>query len=219
MALARAKAASSELYKFDPSGQLDAEAALLVALTRWFASKEAIIADELPSDLVGQLVESGLNREAIAMMGRLVLAKPLTGRSRHGAPGAYDGMPATRRVASEEPEYRAQYLLASAKRLTAARDEGNYGGALVLERRYLDMHVAAGRGRRAAARAIDVLTEKNPRRLLVWHTKKDSRVDGRCASLEGRLFTPDNPPGGAYPGSVHPRCRCWATPWGGQLFV
>lgn len=219
MALARAKAAASDLYKFDASGQLDAETELLEALTRWFASKAAISAHELPDDLVGQMVGSGLNRDAVLTMGRLVLAKPLTGRSRHGAPSPYDGMPATRRVAAGEPEYRAQYLLASAKRLTASRDEGNYGGALVLERRYLDMHVAAGRGRRAAARAIDDLTEKNPHRLLVWHTKKDSRVDGRCASLEGRLFTPDSPPGGAYPGSVHPRCRCWATPWGGQLFV
>jgi SPP1 gp7 family putative phage head morphogenesis protein len=221
MAIARAKAASlpDELLKFDQSSQLAGETAVLAALAHWFGSRDAIAATELPDALVTQMVGMGLKRNVVQTVGRMVLNKPLSGRSRHGAPSPYEGMPATRRVATEEPEFRAAYLLAAAKRLTTALVDGNLVSALVKERRYLDMHVAAGRGRRAAARAVDEVSEKHPRRLLVWRTRQDSRVDPRCAMLEGRLFTPDNPPGGEYPGAVHPRCRCYATAWAGLLFV
>lgn len=214
MALARA-----ELLKVDQHHQLVAETALLTALTLWFGSKAAIKATELPDDLVTQLTDAGLDPQVVRTVGRMVLDKPLSGRSRHGAPSPFDGMLATRRVASEEPEMRARYLLAAAKRLTAALLGGTFEAALIMEQRYLRMHVQAGRGRRAAARAVDEVAEKHPNRLLIWHTKQDSRVDSRCAALEGLLFTVGNPPGGEYPGAVHPRCRCWATTWGGQLFV
>jgi hypothetical protein len=222
MALARARVSSplhDELFKFDQRSQLAAETALLAALTLWFGSRDAIAATELPGDLVAELTGAGLNRQVVTTVGQMVLDKPLSGRTRAGAPNPFDGMPAMRRVASEEPEFRAQYLLAASKRLTAAKAEGTYDTALLRERRYLEMHVAAGRGRRAAARAVDEVAEKNPRRLLVWRTMQDNRVDSRCAALEGLLFTVSNPPGGEYPGAVHPRCRCWATPWGGRLFV
>jgi SPP1 gp7 family putative phage head morphogenesis protein len=148
----------------------------------------------------------------------LLLDKPLSGRSRYGSPSAFDGMPALRRVATEEPEYRAAYLLAAARRLSAAKTRGDYANALDKERRYLDMHVKAGRGRRAAARKVDEVSEADGP-LLVWRTKGDNRVDQRCAMLEGRLFTAADPPDGVYPGAVHPRCRCWAVGWGGQLFT
>lgn len=214
MALARA-----ELLKVNQHHQLAGETALLAALTLWFGSKDAIAATELPDDLVTQLTEAGLNHQVVTTVGRMVLNKPLSGRSRYGAPSPFDGMLATRRVASEEPEMRAQYLLAAARRLSAALAGGTYAAALIMERRYLQMHVVVGRGRRAAARAVDAVAEKHPNRLLVWHTQQDTRVESRCAALEGRLFTVGNPPGGEYPGAVHPRCRCYATAWGGRLFV
>ncbi|HEX4395174.1 MAG TPA: hypothetical protein VH084_27120 [Mycobacterium sp.] len=220
MAVARAHVSSvaAELVKFDTASPLNDQSVAMYVLTSWFASKEAIAAVDLPEDVLEVLVSVGVNREAAIEIGKLILAKPLSGRSRYGTPSAFTGMGALRRVATEEPEYRAAYLLASARRLTEAKALGDYAHALEKERRYLDMHVAAGRGRRAAAKKVDDVSESEGP-LLVWRTRQDSRVDPRCAMLEGRLFTADNPPDGVYPGAVHPRCRCWAVGWGGQLFT
>lgn len=212
MALARV---GRQLNKFDRHNA--DEAAVLAELVTWFASKEAIAATELPERLIGVLVKFGLARRAVVQVGKMVLAKPLTGRSRHGSPRPFEGMPSTRRVASEEPEFRARYVLAATRRLTAAVAADEYEAVLARERHYLDLHVAAGRGRRAAARRVDqVAATEGP--LLVWRTKGDRRVDPRCAAMEGRLFTADHPPDGLLPGTVHPKCRCFAVGWGGQLF-
>lgn len=223
MAVARAKAASADLCKADQRNLLGDEARALKALTDWFASKTAIVATALPADLIEELVTLGVGREAAITVGAMVLAKPMTGRSRHGAPAPFEGMSAMRRVAGEEPSMRAAYVLAAARRLTTAliaavTEDGAYDRALKRERRYLDMHVGAGRNRRRAARAVDAVTEENGP-LLVWRTQGDSRVEVACAMLEGRLFTADNPPDGAYPGAQHPRCRCYAQSWGGPLFT
>jgi SPP1 gp7 family putative phage head morphogenesis protein len=224
MAVARAKVVGAgqglrdELRKFDASRPLADQSVALHVLTSWFASRDAIAATELPDDVLDVLLSAGVDRLAAIEIGKLLLAKPLSGRSRYGAPSPFDGMPAIRRVASEEPEYRAAYLLAAARRLTLAKTERDYASALDKERRYLDMHVGAGRGRRAAARKVDEVSEADGP-LLVWRTQNDNRVDSRCAMLEGRLFTAADPPDGVYPGAVHPRCRCFAVGWGGQLFT
>jgi SPP1 gp7 family putative phage head morphogenesis protein len=224
MAVARAKTVGAgdglrdELRKFDASRPLADQSVALHVLTAWFASRAAIEATELPDEVLDVLMGAGVDRLAAIEIGKLLLDKPLSGRSRYGAPSAFDGMPALRRVATEEPEYRAAYLLAAARRLSAAKAQGDYANALDKERRYLDMHVKAGRGRRAAARKVDEVSEADGP-LLVWRTKGDNRVDQRCAMLEGRLFTAADPPDGVYPGAVHPRCRCWAAGWGGQLFT
>lgn len=224
MAVARAHVVGTgsglrdQLNKFDASRPLADQSVALHVLTAWFASRDAIQATELPDEVLDVLADAGVDRLAAIEIGKLLLAKPLSGRSRYGSPSAFEGMPATRRVATEEPEYRAAYLLAASRRLSAAKVEGEYSKALDKERRYLGMHVAAGRGRRAAARKVDEVSESDGP-LLVWRTQGDNRVDGRCAMLEGRLFTADNPPDGMYPGAVHPRCRCFAVGWGGQLFT
>lgn len=220
MALARAHVSSvtAELAKFDTASPLNDQSVAMYVLTSWFASKDAISATDLPEDVLEVLVSVGVDRQAAAEIGKLILDKPLSGRSRYGTPSAFAGMGALRRVATEEPEYRAAYLLAAARRLTEATASDDYAHALDKERRYLDMHVSAGRGRRAAARKVDDVSESDGP-LLVWQTQQDSRVDPRCSMLEGRLFTADNPPDGVYPGAVHPRCRCYAIGWGGQLFT
>lgn len=202
MALARARAS---LNKVDHSIPVVPEQNLLNSLTLWFASAGAADADALPGDLVDQLVASGIKREVAEQVGRMVLAKPMSGQ--HIPLDAI----ASSRVAAEEPHMRAQYVLAACKRLTAAGDDDK---SLSRERRYLDQHVAAGRGRHAAATKIDDLGAP----LLVWRTQGDDRVDPRCALLDRRLFTVDNPPDGVYPGAAHPKCRCYAEVWSSPLF-
>lgn len=199
MALARAS-----VLKVDHSIPIVPEQYLLAALTAWFASPDANQATELPDDLVDRLVASGIKREVAVRVGEMVLAKP-------PIPDVAPDGTAVRRIASEEPHMRAQYVLAACKRLTAAGDDDK---SLSQERRYLDMHVAAGRGRHAAAQRVDDLGAP----LLVWRTQEDSRVEARCAILDRRLFMIDDPPDGVYPGAAHPKCRCYAEVWGSPLF-
>lgn len=213
MALARTKAVAAAEPRTEQDNYRDpvaTEAAVLALLTAWFASKPAITATELPDDLINQLVGIGIARKAAGQVGRMVLARRLTGRSRHGSPNPYHGMPATRRVAAGEPRMRAQYVLAAAKRLTQGIADGVFDQALEKERRYLDAHVDAGRNRRRAARRLDELGENG--QVLVWRTVMDQRTTPECAALDGRLFTADNPPG--IPGAMHSRCRCRAEVWG-----
>lgn len=213
MAIARAKTASAfaQLNKVDLFSQIVYEGRVLDALTTWFASKDAVGATELPRAVVDELVANGIKREIAEQVGEMVLAKPMTGRTRHGAPSPQDDMTAMRRVASEEPSMRAQFVLAACKRLSLAESSP---AALRNERRYLDMHVAAGRGRRAAAKKVDAIHAP----VLVWRTQEDAKVEARCAMLDHRLFTADNPPNGTYPGAVHPQCRCYAVAWTRPLF-
>ena len=194
MALARAKAAAPDT--------------VLNALAKWLGSREAVGVRELPDELLDQLVHAGIDRQAAIKVARMVLAKPMTGRTRHGAPRKFDGMPAARRIAAEEPELRAEFLFASAQRLTEAIADDREQQGLDAEKRYLDMHVAAGRNRRRAARAVDQIGGNGE--VLVWRTAGDKRVEAFCKGMAGRLFTAGNPPGGVYPGAAHLRCRCHA---------
>lgn len=202
MALARAKAAGLPY----PQGD---ELTVLWALTDWFRSAEAVAATTLPEELVAQIADLGIDKDSIIRIGEMVLAKPMSGRTRAGSPDPFPAMPATRRVASEEPEMRARYLLAAARRLSEADDKAV---AVRKEETYLDEHVAAGRNRRRAACRVDEVSKESP--VMVWRTAGDNRVDSRCRALEGRLFGADTLPGGQIPGAMHPRCRCRAEPAG-----
>lgn len=206
IALARAKAATHNQKK---------NTALLALLTAWFESNAALAATELPPDILAALTQVGLDQQAAGAIGRELLAKPMSGRNRHGSPSGYAGMPATRFVASQEPHLRAMYLLAALTRLTDARQEDHYPQAFTVEQNYLNAHVAAGRNRRRAAKKVDALAGDDGH-LLVWRAVMDDRVDPTCAALNGRMFRASNPPDGLLPGAVHPRCRCVAEPWGGM---
>ena len=200
--------ARATLTKADRHGRRrDAVVALLAA---WFASKAAVTAVELPDDLVSAISGLRVAPEAARAAGRLALSVPLTGRTQHGAPTAQDGMTATRKVAVEEPELRAEYTVAAAVRLAEALGAGDLPDGVETEHRYLDQHVDAGRRRRAAAARLDAAARDA--RWLVWRTAGDDRVDEACRALENRIFPADDPP--AIPGAVHPRCRCHAEPYG-----
>lgn len=195
MALARAKSQSDA-----------SEAAVLAALTGWFASREAIAASHLPDWLIDMLVKLGVDRKAAEWVGEQATVKRLSGRSRYGSPSPTSDMTVARRVASEEPKIRARYVLAAARRLTEAKDRFN--DAVTAELRYLAAHVSAGQRRRIAARRLDALGDQ----LLVWRTVIDQWTTPDCIALNGRLFTRNNPPG--IPGAMHFRCRCTAEPAG-----
>lgn len=197
MALARAR---STLLKVDHAIAIVPEQNVIRALADWFASAVASSAADLPGDLIDLLVASGITRTVAEQVGEMVLAAPM--------PSLHADTPAMEHTASQEPQMRAMYVLAACKRLTADPD------ATTRESHYLDQHVAAGRGRRAAAKAVDDLDAQ----LLVWRTQEDSRVEARCAILDHRLFMIDSPPDGVYPGAAHPKCRCYAEVWGSPLF-
>jgi SPP1 gp7 family putative phage head morphogenesis protein len=208
------------------------EAAVLAALVVFFASVAAVKATLLPVKLVARLVTLGLEPRAVRVAGRLALAPPLTGRGRYGSPARTTG-PATttlRTVKADEPLMRARYVLAAAKRLSrAARlnnrpDQGEqdtgkpksrvdlFAAAVRQEKNYLDAHRQAGQNRAKAAAAYDrAAIDAGPNGKLRWTAVMDSRTTADCAALDGRLFTPDDPPNGLIPGAVHPRCRCTAT--------
>lgn len=185
-------------------------------LAVWFGSPAAITAEQLPPAMVAQLMALGIPARAAREAGALGLSVRLTGRTKYGSPVATDGMTVLRRVSSEEPTMRARYVLAAARRLAQAIAGDDYDAALKREQNYLSLHVEAGRKRRAAAALVDAVLKHSVTGFLRWNTQQDSRVDSKCRALEGRLFTADHLPDGQIPGAVHPRCRCFATAWGGS---
>jgi SPP1 gp7 family putative phage head morphogenesis protein len=207
-------------YQYEQQPDTDPTTEILIAaLVAYFASSAAIKASVLPAKLVDQLVSAGYNVRAVRAAGRMALSVSMSGRSRYGAPTVPDrstwtgpGSPPTpsmaRRVAADEPRMRARYVVNAAKRLTGALVDGRFLPALTQERSYLTAHVQAGQKRKVAAQALDAVAAKHG--LLVWHTVMDDRTTEDCATLDGKLFTIENPPG--LPGAMHPNCRCEALP-------
>lgn len=193
----------------DPQqGLTPVEQAIVTALATYFASSLAIGAVMLPANLVQRLVALGLSAKAARAAGRIALGPPLTGRRASGSPTSRTNT--ARSVASDEPQMRAQYVLAAAKRLTEALEQGTFPAAERLEHGYVESHRRAGQNRaRAAAALDDVAAEEGP--WLIWRTQNDAQVEAECRALAGAVFTIDDPPGGHIPGAVHPHCRCYAT--------
>lgn len=205
MALARAKAATQT----DQRQRRD----VLPILIAWFGSKAAIGATQLPAEILAALVAAGFNRLAAGMAGEITLKHSLPGRTRSGSPGRTSEMSAAQQVAAEEPEMRAEFLLASADRLSEAVDSGTLEAATVKEERYVAQHVAAGKNRRKAAQKLDGLAAKSD--YLIWRTVMDKNTTPDCAALNNRVFLAAAPPG--LPGAMHPKCRCTAEPTSGPL--
>jgi hypothetical protein len=190
MALARAQATKTTATEQDQQQRHAADdSAVIAALTAWLATSAAIAATSLPSNLISELGELGIPARAATEAGDLALPVRMTGRSRHGAPAHSDGDPLVRLVASEEPNLRAQYILAAARRLAQGLADADLSAALERERRYLEQHVAAGRNRRKAAKAVDEVAAQSATGFMRWNCKNDEHTTPDCRALEGRIFT------------------------------
>jgi SPP1 gp7 family putative phage head morphogenesis protein len=185
--------------------------ALVQELAGWLSSSRAVKATRLPAKLVRALRDTGIRESSARAAGKLALKMPLPGRTRHGAPIRYEGMPTTRAVAADEPLERARYIVAAAQRLSKAADAGELTKALKLEQAYARLHLLAGRKRRAGAALLDAAASRSRSGWLKWVAVMDDRTTPDCAALNNRLFRISDPPG--IPGAMHPRCRCTAVPW------
>ena len=183
-----------------------AEEAVVAAIAAYLATRAAVAAVRLPGVLVGRLMALGLSQRAVREAGRMVMAPPLTGRTRWGSPAASSPgvvVSAARTVAVDEPMMRARYLFNAARRLTDAIITGDFPAALKKERRYMAQHRAAGLGRRAGAAAVDAVAAR-ANGYLVW-------VGGTCPEckpLDGQVFRVGNMP--LPPRHFH--CACGVRP-------
>lgn len=216
MAVARAQTTKADPEPFgfpaaDIANLTGPEQAVVDDLTAWFASTRSVPGQELPNRFITELTDLGLPRRAAIEAGRLAMPPPLTGRTRYGSPGPLDDMSVARRVAWQEPGMRARFVLASSQRLARAIDEDREDAQLTDERRYRDDHVAMGRRRRQAARAMDEAAKESPNGWLVWRC--GDNPEATCSALDGRAFPASLPP--AIAGAVHLHCRCHVEPWNG----
>lgn len=196
-----------------PAAEPDsAEQAAIAALAVYLAGTGAVAATTLPVALVARLALLGLPARAVRAAGRITLAPPLTGRGGWGSPAPPprprdrgDTVSMRRLTAANEPTMRARYLLAAAKRLTAALAEGKFTAGLARERTYLQAHRRAGIRRQRIARDYDRLAVRHA--YLRWQAVLDNRTTPDCAARHGSVWRVSNPP---YPppGAVHVSCRC-----------
>jgi pyruvate/2-oxoglutarate dehydrogenase complex dihydrolipoamide acyltransferase (E2) component len=143
------------------------------------------------------------------------------------AAGKPDGQPGTHATISTigaAPAHTARYLTAAVGRLATAHADGPdaLAKAAAAERRYAAQHVAAQRGRIAAAAAVDRAARENGQPgartvLLGWYLGR--RPDGtepdhtpECELAAGTNFRATQMPAIGWPGSVHPTCYCRPGP-------
>lgn len=129
-------------------------------------------------------------------------------------PPAGEG-PAGEKARTDAFKFRAWFLLNSARRLHAGLAKGErLRDLLGTEIRYAQQHAHMQRVRIWSARGADAAAGASNvnvgRPLFMWWTQQDERVSADCARRHGRIYPLDKPPGGIYPGSAHPHCRCQA---------
>lgn len=129
----------------------------------------------------------------------------------HVDPGKPPG-PAEIAAAGQALEWRARFLIASARRIDDRSTRGlSAADAVAAERGFMQMHITAQRRRVEAAQAVDAAAGLYGREL-GWYANGDERTTAECRWADGRNFYADRPPVFGYPGAVHPRCRCTAGP-------
>lgn len=160
-----------------------------------------------PAVLVATLVRVAIAKKVAEIVVRLA-GRPagLLGRQK-------DFGPAQQAERRAQLAYRAAFILASAWRLqTAYQTDGELGlrQQLRAEHRYFAVHIAALRHRATAAQQVD--TARNhwgP--ILGWRAEMDARTTPECRAANGCRFTITPPPIIGLPGTVHAKCRCYAT--------
>jgi hypothetical protein len=185
-------------------GQQDQALALAAAEALAGASTVAAAAGTLGALFAAQ----GIRRGALEAALSVVMAMPPDRAGFYG--------PATAQVARLNLIRRAQFLVASARRLTAvitaAVSRGQSPAAALAaaagdERRWYGQHLAAGWGRqRAAAQADSAAMTWGP--VLGWYTTVDAKTSLECWRADRHNFRADAMPAIGFPGMVHPGCRC-----------
>jgi hypothetical protein len=150
----------------------------------------------------------GMKRQALRACLTFVMASPpaMTGVSG----------PATAAVTRLNHARRAQFVIASVRRLTADLTTASAHGdsllvalqrGLARERRYYQQHLDAAWNRSMAAAQAD-LAYLSYGPLLGWYATMDSKTSAECRAADGKNFTAEAMPLIGYPGMVHPHCRC-----------
>lgn len=162
-----------------------------------------ILLSQQRPDVMGQAADALLEPLGIVPQAALVAFGLLWPNLEHDVAGAAEHT-ALGHVLRTQVAREAAYIFNAAKRLTATQDVSAEG-------RYLRQHLLAERGRRDAARQADKVAARHGP-LIGWYSVRDDRTSAGCRAMHGHNFNVAAPPmvegRPAYPGSVHPHCRC-----------
>ncbi|HYK70449.1 MAG TPA: hypothetical protein VEV45_21065 [Streptosporangiaceae bacterium] len=187
-----------------PPQQLPVAAAAVLATAATVAAAAGVLAP--------LFIAEGIRRKVVEAALGVVMGMPPETTGFHG--------PATAHVARLNLMRRAQFLVASARRLQAdvtaarSRDESlvrALADGVIRERRNYGQHLMANWARAQAAANVDSAS-MDYGRLLGWYTRRDSRTSPECLAANRRNFYADQMPPIGYPGAVHPHCRCLPGP-------
>lgn len=128
--------------------------------------------------------------------------------------------PATAQTARLNLIRRAQFLVASSRRITTdlrrshSENKPIYQALLdagARERRFYGQHQEALWTRmRAAAQVDTAVMDHGP--LLGWYAVHDAHTSAECRAADRHNFRADQMPAIGFPGAVHPHCRCMPGP-------
>jgi SPP1 gp7 family putative phage head morphogenesis protein len=184
--------------------------AVIAALAGYYTAKAITAALRAPFKAAGI---SGAALSAVAALVSSWPHEPMEGTG-----------PATRWAIRANLSRRAQFFIAAARRVQAAivsaRSQDQpvmqaIRDALTAEQKYMRQHVAASTQRIQAGSAVDGMAATYGN-LLGWRAHLDERTSPGCRRADGKSFYANRPPiiegAPAYPGSVHPHCRCSPGP-------
>ena len=183
-----------------------------LALTAAAVLAGAVTVDAASGLLQTYFAATGVPRQALEAALQVVMALP---PEQQGFSG-----PATRNIVRLNLVRRAQFLVASAKRITSnmvyarSHDQSvqqTLADSISDERRFYSQHLLAGWNRMQAAAKVDSAAG-DLGLLLGWNTVLDAHTSPECRAASGRNFRADIMPSIGYPGMVHPHCRCFPGP-------
>lgn len=161
-------------------------------------------------------VLTGANRSALmaalGLANRGTTAKPRARMAKHGLAYTSEAAQLARDAADGDLYYRAAYVLAATGRIQEAMADGKtVQQAVADEARWQAAHEQARRGRLDAAAKVAAAASTHGN-LLGWNLDPDLNNEIECILADGNNFYADTGTVIGWPGSVHPRCGCYAGP-------
>ena len=186
------------------------EAQLIAAVIA--ATASAVTAAAIVRALGSLFKAAGIGTAALSAVAHLLMSWPADPMEGTG--------PATAWAIRTNALRRAQFFLAACRRVqasvTAARSANEplkdaILSALTAEKRYMAQMIAMAHQRVKATSAVDGMADTYGD-LLGWQATLDERCSPGCAKASGSNFRVSRPPviegAPAFPGTVHPSCRC-----------